>query len=138
MRAIPAWPTVNAGLNAAAALALGLGYLAIRRRRIAVHRASMLAACGLSALFLASYVAYHARIGSRPFGGIGWIRVAYFALLLSHTGLAAAIVPLVAVTLVRALRGEFPGHARLARWTLPLWGYVSVTGVLVYWMLYWR
>lgn len=96
----------------------------------------MLAAFGVSTLFLVSYVVYHSLEGSRPFTGQGWMRPVYFALLLSHIVLAAAIVPLALVTLYRAWRGEFVRHRRIARWTLPIWLYVSVTGVIVYWMLY--
>lgn len=129
-------PTINAVLNATAAVALTLGYVAIRRRRVGVHRACMLTAVGVSALFLVSYLAYHYQAGSRPFGGTGWLRGLYLAILLSHTVLAAAIVPLVLITLTRALRGRFARHVAVARWTLPLWLYVSVTGVVVYWMLY--
>lgn len=129
-------PALNAMLNASAAGAMLLGYTAIRRRWVGVHRACMLSAVGLSVLFLGSYLVYHAQVGSRPYGGTGWLRQVYFAILLSHTVLAAAIVPLVALTLARALRGRFDRHARVARWTLPLWLYVSVTGVVVYLMLY--
>ena len=129
-------PTVNAVLNASAAVVMVAGLVAIRRRRVAVHRACMLTAVGLSVLFLASYLTYHAQVGSRPFTGQGWLRTLYFAILLTHTVLAVVIVPMVATTLYRALRTEFVRHARLARVTLPLWLYVSVTGVVVYWMLY--
>lgn len=129
-------PALNATLNASAALALVVGYAAIRRRRVTLHRTCMLVAVGLSTAFLVSYLAYHAQVGSRPYAGTGWWRSLYFTVLLSHTVLAAAIVPLVLVTLRRALRGQFARHARLARWTWPLWVYVSVTGVVVYWMLY--
>jgi len=129
-------PTVNAVLNATAALALLGGYAAIRRRRVGIHRACMLTAFAVSTLFLVSYVTYHYQVGSRPFGGTGWVRLAYFAILLSHTILAVAIVPLVLTTLYRALTAQFTRHAGLARWTFPLWLYVSVTGVVVYWMLY--
>ena len=129
-------PTVNAVLNATAAIVLVVGYLAIRRRRIGLHRACMLTGVGLSVLFLVSYLTYHAQVGSRPYTGVGWSRTVYFAILLTHTVLAAAIVPLVLVTLRRALRAEFIRHARIARVTFPLWLYVSVTGVVVYWMLY--
>jgi uncharacterized membrane protein YozB (DUF420 family) len=129
-------PTVNAVLNASAALAMILGFVAIRRRRVAVHRACMLTAVGLSVLFLCSYLVYHAQVGSRPYGGTGWLRTVYFAILLTHTVLAAAIVPMVGSTLYRALRSQFARHARLARVTFPLWLYVSMTGVVVYWMLY--
>ncbi len=96
----------------------------------------MLSAFATSTLFLVSYLTYHYQVGSVPFEGRGWVRSLYFSVLIPHTVLAAAIVPLVLVTLVRALRGKFERHKRIARWTLPLWLYVSVTGVVVYWMLY--
>jgi uncharacterized membrane protein YozB (DUF420 family) len=129
-------PTVNAVLNGLAALAMLAGFVAIRRGRVALHRACMLAAVGLSVVFLCSYLAYHAQVGSRPYGGGGWLRTLYLSILLTHTVLAAAIVPLVGTTLYRALLAQFARHARLARFTFPLWLYVSVTGVVVYWMLY--
>jgi len=129
-------PTLNAVLNASAALVLATGFVAIRRGRVGLHRACMLTAVGLSALFLASYLVYHAQVGSRPYEGAGWTRTLYFAVLITHTVLAAVILPLVATTLYRALRARFDRHARVARWTLPAWLYVSVTGVVVYWMLY--
>ena len=129
-------PTVNAVLNASAALAMVLGFVAIRNRRIGLHRACMLTAVGLSALFLCSYVVYHLQVGSRPYEGEGPLRAVYFAILLTHTVLAIAILPLVSTTLYRALRAQFVRHARLARLTFPIWLYVSVTGVVVYWMLY--
>lgn len=131
-----ALPSLNAALNALSAVLLTTGYLLIRRRRVRAHRACMLLAFGVSMLFLVSYVTYHALAGSRPFGGHGWIRWVYFPLLVSHIVLAAAIVPLALTTLYRGLRWDFARHVRIARWTLPLWLYVSVTGVLVYWMLY--
>ncbi len=129
-------PGVNAALNATTALLLMTGYVLIRRGRRRAHRAVMIGAFGVSVLFLASYLWYHAHAGVMRFPGVGWIRPVYFAILLSHTVLAAAIVPLVLVTLARGLRADFPRHARLARWTLPVWLYVSVTGVVVYVMLY--
>jgi len=129
-------PTVNAVLNASAAVAMLVGVVAIRRRRIEAHRRVMIAALCSSAAFLASYLVYHAQVGSKHFPGTGWTRTLYFAILLSHTLLAVAIVPLVATTLYRALRAQFARHARLARLTFPIWLYVSVTGVVVYWMLY--
>lgn len=129
-------PAVNATLNAVAAILLLIGYREIRQGRIARHRAAMLAACTTSALFLTSYVVYHAHAGSKPFMGRGAIRTFYFAILISHVLLAAAIPPLVLVTLSRALGKRFDRHAALARWTLPIWLYVSVTGVVVYFMLY--
>ncbi len=129
-------PGVNAALNAVAAALLSAGYVLIRTGRPAQHRACMLAACGVSALFLASYVVYHLEVGSVPFTRQGPIRVVYFTVLITHVVLAALIPPLALVTLLRALRGRFAAHAALARWTLPIWLYVSVTGVAVYWMLY--
>jgi uncharacterized membrane protein YozB (DUF420 family) len=129
-------PALNAALNLTSAVLLTIGYLKIRRRRIGAHRASMVAAAMTSVLFLTSYVIYHANVGSRPFGGHGLIRPLYFAILASHVVLAAAIVPLVVLTLARALLGRFDLHARLARRTLPLWLYVSATGVIIYVMLY--
>lgn len=133
---VAALPLLNACLNATSAGLLTAGFLLIRRRRIAAHRACMVTALAVSGLFLISYVTYHALAGSRPFGGRGWIRAVYFPVLLSHVVLAAAIVPLALTTVWRAFRADFARHRRLARWTLPLWLYVSVTGVLVYWMLY--
>jgi uncharacterized membrane protein YozB (DUF420 family) len=129
-------PHLNALLNATSALLLGIGYAAIRRRRIALHRLCMWAAVATSALFLVSYLVYHAEVGSVRFRHQGWIRPVYFAILVSHTVLAAAVVPLVSVTLARALRERFDRHRAIARWTLPVWVYVSVTGVVVYLLLY--
>ena len=129
-------PTLNAALNLTAAVLMSAGYLFIRRRRIQVHWAFMLSACVASACFLTSYVIYHANVGSHPFKGRGLIRPVYFAILVSHVVLAAAIVPLVLMTLARALRRRFDLHARIARRTLPLWLYVSVTGVVIYLLLY--
>jgi putative membrane protein len=131
-----ALPTLNALLNGTSAVLLTVGWLAIRRRRIALHRACMLGAFCVSALFLVSYVVYHALAGSRPFTGQGWIRPLYFVVLISHVVLAAAMVPFVLTTLYRALGADFARHVRLARVTLPVWIYVSVTGVVVYLMLY--
>jgi len=129
-------PGVNAALNTASALLLATGYLFIRKGRVALHRLCMLSALLTSTLFLASYLVYHYNVGSVPFRGQGWIRVVYFTILISHTILAIAILPLVLITVTRALKGNFERHKRIARWTLPLWFYVSVTGVIVYWMLY--
>ena len=129
-------PGVNATLNAVSAMLLMVGYALIRSGRIAAHRACMLAACATSTLFLASYVVYHLNVGSVAFTGQGPIRIVYFTVLISHIVLAALILPLALVTLVRALRERFDAHAAIARWTLPIWLYVSVTGVAVYWMLY--
>lgn len=134
--AVAALPTVNATLNGAAAVLLVMGWRFVRRGRIAPHRACMLAAAVVSTAFLVSYVTYHALAGSRPFLGQGWIRPVYFALLVSHIVLAAVTTPFVLTTLWRALSGDFVRHRRIARVTLPMWLYVSVTGVIVYWMLY--
>ena len=129
-------PTLNAALNGVATVFLLAGYACIRARKIAAHRASMLAAVTASALFLVSYLVYHANAGSKPFPGTGPVRAAYFIILITHIVLAAAIVPMVLVTLARALRQRFDRHAAIARRTLPLWLYVSVTGVVIYVMLY--
>ncbi len=129
-------PTLNATLNAVSAVMLSGGYAMIRRRRIAAHRAFMIAAWVSSVMFLASYTVYHAIAGSKPYPGGGPMRFAYFAVLISHVVLAAVVLPLAVTTLVRALGGRYQAHARLARWTLPVWLYVSVTGVVVYVMLY--
>jgi uncharacterized membrane protein YozB (DUF420 family) len=129
-------PALNAFLNALSAGLLLAGYLLIRAGRRDAHRACMLAALLSSTLFLTSYLVYHFRVGSVRFHGPMALRTLYFAILISHTLLAAAIPPLALVTLSRALRSRFDAHRRIARVTLPLWGYVSVTGVLIYWMLY--
>jgi putative membrane protein len=128
--------SVNAVLNSLSAVFLVLGFIFIRNKQVSGHKACMLAAFSASTLFLASYILYHYQVGSVPFGGTGWVRPAYFTLLLSHIVLAAAIVPMALVTLARALKGNFHQHRRIARWTFPVWLYVSVTGVMVYWMLY--
>jgi len=129
-------PALNAILNATSAGLLALGYVLIRRGRRAAHQQVMQAALACSAIFLASYLTYHAQVGSVRFQGRGPIRTVYFAILVSHTILAIVIVPLALVTFVRARRGRFDRHRAIARVTLPLWAYVSVTGVVVYWMLY--
>jgi len=129
-------PTLNAALNALASVFLVTAYVLIRRGRRELHKRFMLAALVVSALFLASYVTYHANAGSRPFPGQGAIRVVYFAVLIPHVLLAATILPLALVTTARGLRSQFDRHVRIARWTLPLWLYVSVTGVIIYLMLY--
>ncbi|RIK71834.1 DUF420 domain-containing protein [candidate division KSB1 bacterium] len=130
-------PHLNAALNSASAIFLLLGYLFIRRKRIKQHKVCMLTAVTVSILFFISYLIYHYNVGSRPFQGQGWIRPVYFAILLSHTVLAVVNVPIVIVTLIRAFQEKFDQHARLAsRFTFPLWLYVSVTGVIVYVMLY--
>jgi uncharacterized membrane protein YozB (DUF420 family) len=129
-------PTLNAGLNATAFAFLLAGWWLIRRGRREAHRRAMLLAVATSLAFLVSYVVYHAEVGSVRFTGRGPVRVLYFAILISHTILAVAIVPLVLVTARRALRGRFDAHRALARITLPLWLWVSASGVVVYWMLY--
>lgn len=129
-------PLVNATLNAIATAFLVAGWRFVRRGDKASHRVCMLAALACSALFLTSYLVYHANVGSRPYTGTGPVRSIYFFVLVTHVVLAAAIVPLVIVTVVRALRGRYAAHRAIARWTLPLWLYVSVTGVVVYVMLY--
>lgn len=129
-------PAVDASLNGLAAVLLACGYVAIRTRRIRVHRAFMLAAFAASVLFLASYLTYHFHSPVQYFKGHGFVRVVYFAILISHIVLAMAVVPLALITLSRALRKRFDRHRRIARWTWPIWMYVSVTGVLVYFMLY--
>jgi len=129
-------PAVNAALNATTALLLTTGYVMVRRRRLTAHKVCMLAAFAVSAAFLGSYLYYHAHAGIRRFTGEGWIRPLYFAILMSHTLLAAAVVPLAVITAFRGLAGRFPKHQHIARWTLPIWLYVSVTGVVVYVLLY--
>ena len=129
-------PLLNATLNSLAAILLLAGWWFITHRRHGAHRAAMLSAVVVSALFLTSYVVYHANAGSRAFSGTGPVRAVYFTILITHVILAAAIVPMVLMTVSRALRGRFDRHVRIARWTLPLWLYVSVTGVVIYAMLY--
>ena len=130
------FPAINATLNGTSAVLLVTAHNMIKRGRIATHRALMLAAVATSTLFLISYLYYHWHVGSMHFQGHGWSRPVYFAILTSHTILAAAIVPLVIITLIRALGGQFDRHRAIARWTYPIWLYVSVTGVVIYLMLY--
>ena len=129
-------PTVNAMFNAISALFLISGFLFIKRRRISAHQTCMLGAVSTSVLFLISYLFYHYHHGATRFTGVGWTRPFYFTVLISQTILAAAIVSLVIITLKRALGRRFDRHKRIARWALPMWLYVSVTGVIVYLMLY--
>jgi len=129
-------PAVNATLNATAALLLVWGYILIRRRSIAAHRKVMLAAFATSTVFLGCYLVYHFNVGSVHFAHTGAIQTVYFSILITHTILAAAVPPLAIVTLNRGLRERFDKHRRIARWTLPVWLYVSITGVVVYLMLY--
>ena len=130
------FPTIDAILNATSAILLTLGYIFIRRKNVGAHKLCMISAVVASTLFLVFYLTYHYYHGTTRFTGQGAVRPIYFAILGSHTMLAAAIVPMVVATLYRALRQHFELHRRIARWTLPLWLYVSVTGVVVYWMLY--
>ena len=129
-------PAVNAALNATAAVLLSIGWWLIRHRRVAQHRKVMIAAFSTSVVFLASYLVYHAQVGSVRFTKQGPIRAVYFTILLTHTVLAAAIVPMVLMSLSRGLKRQDARHRAIARWTMPLWLYVSVTGVVVYLMLY--
>ncbi len=129
-------PTLNATLNGTSAVLLTLGYFFIRRKKVDLHKACMASAFVTSTLFLVSYLIYHYHAGSKSFSGEGWTRPVYFTILISHIILATVTLPLAIVTLVRALRGRFEKHRRIARWALPLWLYVSVTGVVVYLMLY--
>ena len=129
-------PTVNATLNAISGIFLLTGYVLIKRRQINAHRNAMLGAFTTSTLFLICYLVYHAQAGSRPFTGQGIIRYVYFAILISHIVLAAAILPMAISTLSRGLRGRYAEHKRIATKTFPAWMYVSVTGVIVYLMLY--
>ncbi len=133
---LEAHPPLNAALNATAAVLLAAGFAFIRAKRIAAHKACMLSAVAVSAVFLTSYLYYHYHAGSTPFQGQGFVRTLYFTILISHTILAIVILPLVIITVTFALRGKIERHRRIARWTLPLWFYVSVTGVVIYWMLY--
>jgi uncharacterized membrane protein YozB (DUF420 family) len=129
-------PALNATLNATSGVLLVLGYVLIRAGRVDQHRRCMLAAFTTSALFLASYLVYHGQVGSVPFTRQGLVRPVYFTILLTHVVLAAAVLPLALVTLSRGLKARYPQHRRIAQWTLPIWLYVSVTGVLVYVLLY--
>ena len=129
-------PAVNAALNATSTVLLFVGWLFIRQRDMRRHRACMLSAFATSSLFLVSYLVYHAKVGSVPFPGQGVVRVVYFTILITHILLAATILPLALVTLSRGLAGRFDRHRAIARWTFPIWLYVSVTGVVIYVMLY--
>lgn len=130
------FPALNATLNGTSAVLLVTGRTLIRRGRMAAHRACMIAAVSASALFLCGYLYFHWHVGNILFLGQGWSRPVYFSILISHTVLAVVIVPLVVITLSRGLRARYDRHQKIARWTFPLWLYVSVTGVIVYFMLY--
>jgi uncharacterized membrane protein YozB (DUF420 family) len=129
-------PAVNATLNAISSVLLLAGYVLIRGRRVEQHRKVMLAAFATSVLFLVFYLIYHAQVGSVRFTRQGWVRPLYFTILITHVVLAATVPPLAIITLSRGLKARYPQHRRIARWTFPIWMYVSVTGVLVYVLLY--
>ena len=129
-------PAVNASLNAVSGVLLLCGYTLMRRRRIDLHRKFMIAAFAVSSLFLICYLVYHAQVGSVPFPRQGFVRPLYFTILITHVVLAATVPPLAIVSMTRGLQGRYPQHRRIARWTFPIWLYVSVTGVLVYILLY--
>jgi putative membrane protein len=129
-------PAVNASLNAVSGVLLVGGYTLMRLRRIDLHRKVMIAAFATSSLFLVCYLVYHAQVGSVPFPRQGFVRSLYFTILITHVVLAATVPPLAIITMTRGLQGRYPQHRRIARWTFPIWLYVSVTGVLVYVLLY--
>jgi uncharacterized membrane protein YozB (DUF420 family) len=130
-------PALNALLNGTSAVLLTMAFIFIRRKNIVAHKRCMLAAVTCSVLFLASYLVYHAHVGTTRFVNPSWFRKIYIPLLISHTILAATIVPLIIITLTRAFREKFDKHRKIARWTWPLWMYVSITGVMIYFILYW-
>ncbi|HEY7792300.1 MAG TPA: DUF420 domain-containing protein [Vicinamibacterales bacterium] len=136
MFSIEALPALNAALNGIAAALLVAGFVFIRRGRVAQHRACMLSALGVSVLFLISYLTYHAQVGDVRYQGQGLIRAGYFAILIPHIILAAVVPPLALITASFGLLGRFDRHVKVARWTLPIWLYVSVTGVVIYAMLF--
>jgi len=129
-------PTLNAALNATSAILVGSGFYFIKQKNIPAHKACLVGALGASTLFLASYLLYHYNVGSVRFTKQGWIRDVYFPLLLTHTVLAAVVLPMVLRTAFLAFKGRLANHVRIAKWTFPTWMYVSVTGVVVYWVLY--
>lgn len=133
---IASLPILNAALNSSSFVFLLLGYFFIKRKNVRAHKICMLTVFGLSSLFLTSYLIYHFNHGSQPFPGEGWLRPVYFSILITHTLLASAILPMALVTLYRGLTRKFESHKKIARWTLPIWLYVSITGVLIYLMLY--
>lgn len=130
------FPVINATLNGTSAVLLLTGRALIAKKLVWAHRRCMIAAVCTSSLFLISYLYYHGHVGSVRFLGTGWVRPLYFAILVSHTALAAIVVPMILITLVRGLKGNFDRHRAIARWTYPIWLYVSITGVVVYFMLY--
>jgi len=131
-------PALNAFLNGLSAILLTMAFLFIRKKNIVAHRRCMLAAVACSVLFLISYLTYHFQVGTTYFRDPAWFRRIYIPLLISHTILAATIIPLIIITLTRAFKMRFENHRKIARWTWPLWMYVSITGVLIYYLLYWK
>jgi uncharacterized membrane protein YozB (DUF420 family) len=129
-------PALNAILNGTSAVLLAAGYASIRRGKVIAHRNAMVLAFAVSMVFLVSYILHKVYVGPRSFSGLGWIRPIYFTILISHTILAAAIVPLALITLTLGFRGKLQRHKKIARWTLPIWFYVSTTGVVIYFLLY--
>lgn len=129
-------PSLNAALNGISGVLLVAGFYLIRRKKVVPHKVCMLGAFSVSILFLISYSIYHYQVGSKPFLGQGWVRYFYFGILIPHVTLAAIILPMAIVTVQRAWKQELESHRRVARWTLPIWLYVSITGVLIYLMLY--
>jgi putative membrane protein len=129
-------PALNATLNGLSFIILIFGFYFIKNQKISAHKTCMLTALSVSVLFLVSYLIYHFNVGSVRYANQGWIRLVYFTILLTHTMLAITLVPMVAITLIRALKERFDKHRKIARWTLPIWMYVSVTGVVIYLMLY--
>ena len=136
MISINSLPTLNAILNFTSFILLLSGYYFIRRKKITAHKSCMISALIVSSVFLISYLIYHYNVGSVSFIHEGWIRPVYFTILISHTILAATVPVLAPITLYRAWKGNFTKHVKIARWTLPIWIYVSITGVIIYWMLY--
>jgi uncharacterized membrane protein YozB (DUF420 family) len=130
------FPVIDATLNGVTAVLLAIGHSFVKRGSVSKHRAVMIAAFGTSSVFLACYLYYHYHVGSVRFRGHGWSRPLYFSILVSHTVLAIVVVPMILITLVLGLRNKFARHRGIARWTYPIWMYVSVTGVVVYLMLY--
>jgi uncharacterized membrane protein YozB (DUF420 family) len=129
-------PSLNAGLNLTSALLIVLGFILIRQGAWTGHALCMISAMGTSTLFLVSYLTYHYFHGSTPFTGVGWVRPVYFTILISHTLLAVFVLPLALISLYQALKSRFEKHVKIARIAFPIWLYVSVTGVVIYWMLY--
>jgi putative membrane protein len=129
-------PSINASFNAASAACLVTGFILVRRKQVKYHRMAMVSALFFSTCFLVGYLIYHSQVGSQKFPGVGLARTVYLTILIPHSILAAVMLPMIFLTFKRALAGDLKRHAKLARWTLPVWFFVSVTGVVIYWMLY--